>query len=108
LLRVQPCRHFNHHSHEQIAALTAIHMDDAFGAKFENLAALRTGRHFQYRFAFEGRNGNFTTECCERERDGHFAIQIVFLALKNSMLGNVHDDIKIALRSAADSRLAIP
>ena len=72
-----------------------------------NLAALRSGRHFEIRLAFERRHGDFAAERGQRERDRHFAIKIVFFALENFVLLDVNHDVKVALRAAANAGFAV-
>ena len=59
LLAVQARRHFDEQTREEIAAVAAVDVDDAFAAQLENLAALRSGRHLDVRFAFERRAPGF-------------------------------------------------
>src|SRR5207249_9358183 len=99
LLGIEPGRHFHHCTNKKIAMLTAVHMDNAFAAKFKHLTALRARWNFQIGFAFQGRHGHLAAERRQRKCNRHLAIQIVLVALENLVLLNVDDDIEIALRS---------
>ena len=107
LLAVELRRHFHDHAREQIAALAAVHVDDAFVAQFEELTALRSGRNFQIRLAFQRRHRDFAAERGEGEGDRYLAEEIVIFALKNFVLLNVNDHVKIARRAPADAGLAV-
>src|SRR4029077_12110612 len=74
---------------------------------FEHLTALRSGWHLQIGSAFECRHCYFAAERRERECDRHFAVEVVFFALKNFVLLNVNDDVKIARRTTTDAGFAI-
>ena len=50
---------------------------------------------------------DFAAERGDGERNRHFAIKIVVFALKNRVLLDVNDDVKIARRAAANSGLAV-
>ena len=66
LFAVQSRRDFHQHPREQIAALAAVDVADPFAAQFEHLAALRSGRHFQFALPSSVGTGNFATERRER------------------------------------------
>src|SRR5688572_12798454 len=107
LLAVQTRGHFNEEPREQVAAITSIHVHDAFAPELEDLAALSSGGHFQVGLSFEGRDGDLAPKRGEREGDRHFTIKIVVFALENGVLFDVNDDVKVTRGAAANSRLAI-
>ena len=100
-------RHFDEQPREEIAALAAVHVDHAFAAQLEALAALRAGRDFESRFAFERRHRHFAAERGGRKGDRHFAKKIVVFALEDRVLLHVDDDVEIALSAAANARFAV-
>ena len=53
------------------------------------------------RFALQGGHVHFATERGAAERDWHFAIEIIILALKNLVFLDVNDNVKIAMRTTA-------
>src|SRR5688572_12759758 len=107
LLAVQARRNFNEEPREQVAAITSIHVHDAFAPELEDLAALSSSGHFQVGLSFEGRDGDLASKCGESEGDRHFTIEIVVFALEDGVLFDVDDDVKIARGAAANSRLAV-
>src|ERR1043166_4666437 len=107
LLGIQARRHFDDQPGEQIAPLAAVDVHHAFAAEPKHLAALRASRDFELRFALEGGHLNFATERGDTERDRHFAVKIVVLALENFMFLDVNDDVKIAVLAAADPGFAV-
>lgn len=80
---------------------------NSFAAQFKHLPALRAGGHPQMRPAFERRHINLATQGRNGKRDRYVAIQIITFALKNLVLLNVYDHIKIAWRTTASACLAV-
>jgi hypothetical protein len=107
LLSVETRRHFHHDTYEEIAVLAPVHVNYAFASELKHLPALRTGWNFQVGFAFQCRHGHFAAERRQRKWNRDFAVEIVFVALENFVLLNVDDDVKIALRPAANASFAI-
>src|SRR3984893_531094 len=107
LLAVQSRRHFDKQTREQITALAPVDVHDSFPAKFKQLAALRAGRHFKLRFALEGGHVHFATERGHAERNRHFAIKMIVLALEDFVFLDVNNDVKIAVRAAPNAGLAV-
>ena len=108
LLGIQARRHFHElRARSRSPRPRPSTLTDAFAAQFENLSALRSRRDFQVRFAFQRRHRDFAAERSQWKRNRHLAIKIVFIALKNRVLLDVDDDVKIALRPAANAGLAI-
>src|ERR1700719_4084036 len=83
LLAVQSRRHFDKQTREQITALAPVDVHDSFPAKFKQLPALRAGRHFKLRFAFQSGHVDFATEGGHAEGNRHFAIKMIVLALED-------------------------
>src|SRR5580693_515138 len=76
----------------------------AFAAYAKRGSRLRALRNLQLVFPLERRNRNFGAKSGLRERDGNHAMQIVALALKESMLFDVQHNVQIARGSAERSR----
>src|SRR2546423_5431314 len=107
LLRVQARRHLDNQTREQIAAAPPINICNSFAAHFKHLPALRPGGHFQMRPAFKSRHINFATQSRNGKRDRYVTIQIIAFALKDLVLSNVYNHIKIARRTTARADLAV-
>src|SRR5438105_6960159 len=107
LLGIQTGGDFNDDTSEQITAVSSVHTGNSFAAKLEDLSALRSGRNFHLRLALQSRHGQLSAEGGDRKRNGHFTIKIVFIALKNLVLFDVNDDVKVALGSATNSSFAV-
>jgi hypothetical protein len=107
LLGVETRRHFHYYAHEEVAVLTPVHMNYSLAAELKHLSALCASGNFQVGFTFQCRHGHFATERSKRKWNGHFTVEIVFVALENFVLLNVDDDVKIALRPAANASFAI-
>ena len=68
----------------------------------------RSGSRGTLRFALpSSRDRNFAAERGQCKGNGHFTIEIVVFALEDGVLLDVNDDIKIAGRPAANSRLPV-
>ena len=107
LFVVQMSWHFHQQPRVEIAPVAAIDLHDSFAAKTKTLSALRPGRHFQARLAFQRRHRHFSTEGGSRERDRHFAEEIIFLALENRVFLDVDNDVKVAVSATSHPRFAI-
>jgi hypothetical protein len=107
LLRIQLRRYFHHTAREQITAAAAVDVCDSSAAQFEYLSALGPGGNFDVSFAVKRRHWHFATERSEREGDWHFAVKIVFVALKHRMLFDMEHDIKVSGRPASNTSLAV-
>jgi len=68
---------------------------------------LRSGRNFHLRFALERRHGQLPSKRRYRKGDRQFTKKIVFIALKNFVLFDVNNDVKITVRATANSRLTV-
>src|SRR6266511_620412 len=80
---------------------------NSFAAQFKHLPALRAGGHLQMRPAFKRWHVNLAAQSRNGKRDRYVTIQIVTFALKNLVLPNVYDHIKIARRTAASAGLPV-
>ena len=69
---------------------------------------MRFCRNFQLRRTVQGGNFDFAAQRGGDEVDGHFAMQVVAVALKDGVGGDVDFDVQIARRAAIDARLAMP
>ena len=85
----------------------AVHVGDAFATQLEHLTTLRASGNFDMGLAFNSRHRDLAAECRNGKWNGYFAVQIVVFAMENVVLPDVHDDIKITRRTAANARLAI-
>src|SRR6266446_4552867 len=107
LLAVQSRRHFDKQTREQITALAPVDVHDSFPAQFKQLPALCARRHFELRFALQGGHVHFATERGHAERNRHFAIKMIVLALEDFVFLDVNDGVKIAVRTAPNAGLAV-
>src|SRR5438309_7374085 len=107
LLIIESCRDFHHDADKKITVLASVDVNDAFAPKFKHLAALCARRNFQIGFGFQRWHGHFAAERGQRKWNWDLAVEIILVALENLMLLNVDDDVKIALRTAANASLAV-
>src|SRR5271165_457045 len=70
-------------------------------------SALRSGRNLEQRLALQCRHFRFAAQCRSRKRNRHLAIEVVLFAGENFVLANMHHDVKIARRTAANSGFTI-
>src|SRR6185437_13429892 len=99
------CRHAD--LHKQIAFAALVQVWNALGAQLKGLAALRALGNLQRRRAFEGLNLQLCAQRGLRERDGHHAVQVVAVALKELVRLHAEDHIQIAGRPAEASCFAL-
>src|SRR4030095_12182017 len=88
---------------------TAMSVDvcNPFAAQLEHLPALRAGRHFEMRLAFKRRHIDLPAQSRQRKSNRNLAIEVIVFALKDFMLLDMDDDIKVARRCATDTGFAI-
>ena len=82
----------------------AAHALDPLVAQPEYLSSLRFGRDLEVGVAVEGRNLDLASERRSRERDRHLAMQVAVVALEHRVRLDTHHDIKIAGRTAIQTR----
>src|SRR5260370_42366140 len=107
LFCIEARRYLDNQTCKQIATIALVDVRNSFAAQFEDLPALRTRGNFQMRFAFQCRHVELAAQSRERKRDRHLAIKIIAVALKDFVLLDMNDDIKVSRWAATDSSLAI-
>src|SRR3984885_536175 len=93
--------------HDLVAALSGLlGRRRAFFAQAKLLAAVRGRRNAYLRPAVDRRHFDFCSERRLADGDRHDRVEIVSAAIEERMRGHFRDDIEIARRRAADSRIA--
>ena len=100
-------RHGDVESRHEVAASAVVEDGHPLPSQFENSAALRASRDFQFGGPFERGHVDFTAKCGGGKADGHFAIKVLAVALENIVFLDVDDDVEIATRTATDAGLAV-
>jgi hypothetical protein len=80
---------------------------DALAAQAEDSSRLGFGGNLDGGGAIQRRDFDLATQCCRGERDRHFAMQVVVVALEDIVRLEVDLDIQIARRAAIDAMLAL-
>src|SRR5450759_850301 len=77
---------FHDHMTQQVAMRVAAHALDSLAAQAKHLSSLRLCGNLDHGFAVKGGDNDFAAQRGGAETEGHFAMQIVALALEYGML----------------------
>src|ERR1700681_3166889 len=106
LPRGQLHRRFDRDMAEEVAIAAAAYAFDALSPQSKNLSCLRFRGDLDFGVAVQRRYLDFAAHGRGRKTDRHFAVKIVVLALEYRMLLQIHDHIKVAVRSTVEACLA--
>ena len=105
--RVQMGRHLDCDADVQIAMTVALNIFDTFAFKPKHRTRLSARWNLDVGFAIEGGDIEFGPEGGLHKTNGHFAKQIVAIALKDGMRFDVKHNVKIAVRPSPHTGFAI-
>lgn len=108
LTLVQLGRRLHPYFDEKIAFAMPVEHRHAFVPQLQHCAGLRTFGNFQHLLAFEGRNLNLRAQSSLSKGDGHHAMQVRSLALKERVILHMQDDVKVPWRPALHARFPEP
>ena len=91
----------------QVARIAGAHALDALATQAELLAALRAFRDINRRLAGQRGHFNLATQRRRHHADGHGAVQVIAIALKDVVLLDANLDVQIARWPAIGARLAV-
>ena len=91
---------------QQITGRVAAHAFYTLAAQAENLAALGFGRNPDFCMTIKRGNFDFATQRGGRKADGHFAMQVVMIALENAVLRQMDDYVQVSGRPTIDPGFA--
>ena len=103
---VQLARRLDSHLDVKIAFAVPIEHRHAFVADAKRSSRLRALGNFQLVFALKRRNHDLGAKGSLRKRNRNHAVQVVALALKESVLFDMQHDIQVAGRPAERARFA--
>ena len=99
--------HFHVDADVQVALTVALDVLDSFAAQSEQRSRLRASGDFNGGFVCERGYLNFRAERRLNKTHGHFAQQIVTVALENIVRLEMQHHVEIARWTAAQSTLAV-
>ncbi|MND94885.1 hypothetical protein D3C80_871200 [compost metagenome] len=100
LLVVQVNRGFHHYTAQQVALATATYRFNTLAAHAEQFAGLGFCRHFQLHAAIQRRHFDLTAQCCHREVNRYFTVQVVAFTLEDRVSLYLNLNVQIASRCA--------
>ena len=91
----------------QVTGIAAAHTLDALAAQTELFGCLRAFRNVNRGLACQRGHFNFAAQCCGGKADGHGAVQVVTVALKNLVLFDTNLDVQITGWATVGAGLAV-
>ena len=100
-------RGFHRHTAQQVTRTTTAHRRHTLATQAELLASLGAFRNLQLHATIKGRHFQLTTQGGIGVADGHFAVQVLAVALEDLVLTHTDHHVQVASRATMGTGLAL-